>query len=334
MDAFRRVAGTAGGATLLVASLAVLVLVTPVLASPQIESAGGHSQIGHLTVKQLSRDLRSAVDIRKVPSNLSPSLRDASNDVPLIRKDGCQLQFAPLKSKPCAFGDQTSHTSVVLFGDSHAGAWFPALNAISKQHHWRLLVFVKDACPVEDVNLVRFGHYYTECPIWRDNSEQQIESLHPALVVVASSQYINGMRPRAGVPGGHGGPWQNGVAATFNFLHRAAERTLYLTDLPMLRQSAPDCLSAHRSDVQTCAVSTRSGLRYPNFTADELKIAKQEHIHAQNTDSWFCTANTCPVIVNNILLYRDAQHMTPEWSLFLAPVLDSVITPIMNATGS
>ena len=72
----------------------------------------------------------------------------------------------------------------------------------------------------------------------------------------------------------------------------------------MLTQSAPDCLSAHRSDVQTCAVSTRRGLRYPNFTADELKIAKPEHIHAQ------------------------AQHMTPQWSLFLAPVLDGVLTRI------
>jgi SGNH domain (fused to AT3 domains) len=327
----RRILVPAGAAALLAGSLVVS---APVFASRQGTLQAGRAGIATLTPAKLAADLRKAADIRKVPSNLSPSLRAAAGDVPLIRKDGCQLQFAQLNSKPCVFGDPTSHTSVVLFGDSHAGAWFPALNAISKRRHWRLLIFVKDSCPVEDVNLVRFGHYYTECPIWRDNSEQQIDGLHPALVVVASSQYINGMRPRAGVPGGHGGTWQNGVAATFKLLHRAAQRTLYLTDLPMLTQSAPDCLSAHRSHVQTCAVSRRRGLRYPNFTADELKIAKQEHIHAQDTDSWFCTSNTCPVIVNNILLYRDAQHMTPQWSLFLAPVLDGVVTPIMNATGS
>ena len=52
-----------------------------------------------------------------------------------------------LKSDPCIYGATTSHTSVVLFGDSHAAAWFPALDLISKQQHWRLVIFTKDVVP-------------------------------------------------------------------------------------------------------------------------------------------------------------------------------------------
>jgi hypothetical protein len=325
----------AGGAALLLTSIAVVALAGPVLAAPHSSKAPQRNPIGNLTTRRLSADLRKAVELRSVASNLNPPLSVASeHDKPLIAYDGCQLEFAQLRSKPCVFGDPSSQTTVVLFGDSHAGAWFPALNAISKQHHWRLLIFVKDACPAEDVNLVRYGHYYTQCPIWRDNSEQQIAALDPALVVVASSQYINGMRPRAGVPGGHGGTWQNAVSATFSFLHHAAERVLYITDVPMLTQPAPDCLSAHRSNAQRCIVSTRTGFRYPEIRADELNIARQQHIDALNANSWFCTSTSCPVIVNDILVYRDAQHMTPQYSTFLAPVLDQAMTPIMAAPGS
>jgi hypothetical protein len=39
----------------------------------------------------------------------------------------------------------------------------------------------------------------------------------------------------------------------------------------------------------------------------------------------------CPVVVDNILMYRDAQHMTPQWSRFLAPVLADALKPIIQA---
>ena len=39
----------------------------------------------------------------------------------------------------------------------------------------------------------------------------------------------------------------------------------------------------------------------------------------------------CPVIVDNILMYRDNQHMTPQWSRFLAPLLADALKPIMQS---
>jgi hypothetical protein len=282
----------------------------------------------------LATELRSGLDTRRVPGNLNPWVPAAANDEPPIGRNGCQLGFGGTKSTPCVYGDRGSATSVVLFGDSHAAAWFPALNAIATAHHWRLVILVKSACAAEEVNLVRYGRTYSQCPIWRRNAMQQIAALHPALVVVASSQYVNGMRPLAGVPTGQGGVWQDGVAAIFNFLHGAAQRTLYLSDVPTLTQRAPDCLSAHMSNATACTASTHDAFRYPKLTADELKLAARKGVNAINTDSWFCTPTRCPVIVGDILLYRDAQHMTPEWSTFLSPLLDAAITRVMAAPSA
>ena len=38
----------------------------------------------------------------------------------------------------------------------------------------------------------------------------------------------------------------------------------------------------------------------------------------------FCTADRCPVIVGNTLVYRDQDHVTFEYSRLLAPVVGAL----------
>jgi peptidoglycan/LPS O-acetylase OafA/YrhL len=328
--------GLAGGAVLVATSLGAVALAGPVFASlsasgppvaqPVLVSHGTRS----LTA-QLSADLRAGVQTKRVPSNLDPSITAAPQDDPVIAKNGCLLVDSAIKSRGCVYGDKTSHTSVVLFGDSHASVWFPALNRISAQQGWRLVVMAKSGCPAAAVNVVRFGKVFTNCPIWRRDAERQIAKLHPALVVVAYSQYLGGDRPLAGVPTGYGSTWLDGTEATFSFLRRAAIRTVFLTDVPMLTQVAPDCVSAHLSDVRPCTVARTTGIRYPGVTHQELELAARNHIDGIDSTPWFCAADRCPVIVDNILMYRDAQHMTPQWSRFLTPVLADAIKPVIRA---
>jgi hypothetical protein len=35
----------------------------------------------------------------------------------------------------------------------------------------------------------------------------------------------------------------------------------------------------------------------------------------------FCTAERCPVVVGSALVFRDDNHITPEYAAFLSPVL-------------
>ena len=54
----------------------------------------------------------------------------------------------------CASGDVASPTTVVLFGDSHAAMWDPALNPVAEQQHWRLETLAKVTCPLLDLPIV------------------------------------------------------------------------------------------------------------------------------------------------------------------------------------
>jgi hypothetical protein len=53
----------------------------------------------------------------------------------------------------CEYGDRNSGTAVVLFGDSHAEHWFPAIESIANDKHWRLLTLLKSSCPAARVQV-------------------------------------------------------------------------------------------------------------------------------------------------------------------------------------
>ncbi len=290
---------------------------------------------GPLTTTELATDLAAGTKVRHVPGDLDPPLDVAADEEPIIVKNGCHLSRTGLRSDPCVYGDTTSTTTVVLFGDSHAAYWFPALDQISRQQHWRLVDLTKDGCPAAEVNIAawfRDGGPYPECTEWRNNAMAQIAALRPALVIVAEARYLEEpeARPLAGVPTGHGSAWLNGLAATFRFLGRAAAHAVFISDVPTPKRPAPSCVSKHLSDVQACDTMLRAANRLPGVKSQERQLAERADVDWIDPTSWFCTATTCPVVVGNLLLYRDVAHMQPAWSRFIAPVLADEIVPIMR----
>jgi SGNH domain (fused to AT3 domains) len=67
--------------------------------------------------------------------------------------DGCHLTFTETEAPACVYGNRSSEITVVLFGDSHAMQWFPALNRIAKERDWRLLGLTKATCPPAEVHI-------------------------------------------------------------------------------------------------------------------------------------------------------------------------------------
>ena len=319
-----------------VAAIAFAVLsVSLLLVDPPSSRAGGPA--GALTATQLAADLRAGALTRTVPPNLTPPLARAWDaGGPAIALNGCTLKHGGVRIKRCVYGDINSHVSVVLFGDSHAAMWWPALVLISKQQHWRLIDMTKAGCPPVEVNIAawfRTGAPYPECAQWRADAIAQIAALHPALVVVSWARFLEEpeARPLPGIARSEGSVWQDGVAAIFSSLHHDARHVLFISDIPTLGSSAPLCLSAHMRDVPACMPSRSAGTWLPAVKSEELALARHQHVSSIDPTSLFCTPTSCPVIVGDILVYRDNSHMTADWSRFIAPVLASSIVPIFPA---
>ncbi len=326
----RPAVGLSAGGILAAIAIAVVVL-SGSLVGPLASKGAAPARLAvPNNLASLQADLIAGAQATGVPSNLRPPLSALASALPRVIANGCELGPGHAEIKPCIYGDRGSPTTTVLFGDSHAGHWFDALDWIAKRRHWRLVVITKQGCTPAEVTLRDTQN--SECSDWREKAKARIAGLHPALVIVSWARWLESWASRkAGVPAGYGGPWQDGVDAIFQFLRRSTKRVIFISDTPYPLHSAPDCVAAHLSELRACTRQQRDATVLPAIKAAELRIAKQEQIDTIDPSSWFCTPSICPVIVGNVLVYHDKSHMTPEWSRFIAPVLGNAILRIMNS---
>ena len=280
--------------------------------------------------RQLAITLERSAQMMDVPSNLDPSLTDASSSEPDPFYDGCLLGFTATAVPPCVFGDTTSRTSIVLFGDSHAAMWFPAVDEVANARHWRLVVWTKATCPPVDVTLVSpdLGRTYYECDEWRRNVTSLIYAMHPKLVVL-------GMAPNYDAPYAitqDGPAWLTGLSRSVSALRSSGARVLVLGPIESPDWVVPDCLSAHLDDVQACNVTPRETHAGPGLVGyDNAGIIAERNAVVRaggafvDVKPWFCATSSCPVIVDNLLVFRDNSHMTAQYASYLAPLISDEV---------
>ena len=274
--------------------------------------------------------LEGSAQMTDVPSNLRPSLMDASSNEAEPFLDGCLLGFTETEVPPCVFGDVDSPTTVVLFGDSHAAMWFPALDQLANVRHWRLIVWTKATCPPVDVTLVSpdLGRTYFECDEWRNDVTTLIRSMHPQLVVL-------GIAPNYDAPYDivqDGPAWLAGLEHSIATLRSSGARVLVLGSVDSPDWIVPDCLSAHLDDVQACNVTPRETHDGPGLVGyDNAGIIAERSAVVRgggafvDVKPWFCAATTCPVIVDNLLVFRDNSHITVQYADYLTPLVNDEV---------
>ncbi|MEV6595227.1 acyltransferase family protein [Actinoplanes sp. NPDC051346] len=274
-----------------------------------------------LDPKSLSAQIAASVDAPAVPVNLTPTLRHAMKDKPRYYTEGCNGTFDdPEVKKPCAYGDLTSDTTVVLFGDSHAGHWFPALEAAALRERWKVVVVSKSACTAAEslIYLPQLKREFTECVRWREDAWRYIRSLRPAKVLMASTYPSSEL---LGVPGTQDEAWVSGWERSVRAVSTPGTEVYFMNDTPWQTGSVPDCLSEHLDDVGACARSRETAIAKPERRKLIIAAVRRAGATVIDPTPWFCTATTCPPVIGNLLVYRDQHHITTAYSRLLAPEL-------------
>jgi len=291
---------------------------TGVPAAPQLTSSAG--QLDGL-VASLQQALAVAAQPAPVPSNLRPSL-GAAREHALPYDQDCVNVGRDQTLTPCSFGVEGAPRSIVLYGDSHAVQWFEPLQMIAQQRGYQLVVLAKGGCPVTDVT-VRTPILKVTCPPWRDAAIQWIADHHPSVVVAANSytQYDD-----------DAATWAAGADTTMARLAAASPHVLVIGDNPTSTTDPPSCLSGNVANAAACATTRERAVRLDRI-AGEGNAARAHGVTFVDTTDWFCTPTTCPVVVGDLLVLRDQTHLTPPMAEFLAPLLDSLLAPMLAAAG-
>ena len=230
---------------------------------------------------------------------------------PAVYGDNCHVNYGETKSGYCTYGNKKSNKVIVLYGDSHAAQWFPALEKIALEKGYKLISLTKSACPSvdsprEDQGAFKFVH----CKKWRENSIARIKSIKPDAVIVSSFQYFT---PPAGFPS-RTQWWTDGQKRLLKELQGSSSRLIYISDTPRPLRDIPNCLASR--DSHSCDSTEKT----PNLIIDGfIKI---------DPTSWLCTS-FCPAIKNGYVVYRDASHISVAAALALKPELEKAL----HATG-
>jgi peptidoglycan/LPS O-acetylase OafA/YrhL len=266
----------------------------------------------------INQQVARTLQVKDVPANLEPSLPDARADEPPVFVDGCLDSYTDTSLRTCTFGDTTSNTTVVLFGDSHAAMWFPAVDQAARQLNWKLINWTKATCPPFPLPIFSpvLGRTFTECDEWRANVLAQIESMHPALVILGVARHytdIYGFTPYSQV-------WLNGLGQEVAAIRATGAQVMVFGPVPKPPFDVPGCLSGNLTQATSCTVSVGVGLDQRGIEGETNAVTNNGGTYV-NTQPWFCTLTTCAVMVDNLLVYRDDNHITAEYASFLSTVI-------------
>ncbi len=256
-----------------------------------------------------------------VPANLTPTLRAADDDNPSLYDDGCEVGYTPSVPHPCTYGAQ-GRPRIVLFGDSHAAQWFPALQKVVDERGYQLETQTKSACASVDTRLEWANAPYVSCDKWRRNVIAQVRANPPALVILA-----NYTDPDFADPRDTTGQWERGLESTIRQLSDVT-RVVVIADTPDLRNSPTVCLSAHLDSADACGRPASFALDAPGRPA-ERAAADRTGVPLLDLTGYFCSADECPAIIGNTLVYRDSHHVSATYSAELAGVLGDRLAPYL-----
>lgn len=262
--------------------------------------------------------------------------RSAANDTPIVGSNGCHANFFQVEIPECVFGDEHGDFSIVLFGDSHAAMWFPALEAIAREQGWRLIAMTKTGCASVHFDAIekKLNRPYYECTQWRENAIKRIESLQPDLIVLAnSSRHVlkdlsvsEAVRLRR---------WAESVRETLTLFHRIQIPVALIRDTPWLDFDAPVCLSrAHWKGVdpaESCRFDTADENAQDVFEIERAELLRFEANLVVDMTQAICPEEPCLAERDGFVLYHDKHHLSATFSRHLADRLYAQLKPALRA---
>ena len=262
---------------------------------------------------------------RPVPSYVK--LYGAARDVPISYQDGCHVGPTEHTFRHCVYGDASSSFSVALFGDSHAEQWLPGLIRAATARHWRVDTLTRSACASADIRSYNklLGHMDWDCVHFRHHALAWMAD-HPPDIVLMSNLGLYVPRDPSGQPyppSEREAQWRAGLARTFDALP-SSSRAILLEDTPYPGVEVPACLKAHRQSIAAC-VRPRTKVVKSAHAASEKQAADESGAIFANLTDQMCPVDQCPVLLDQIVLYRDHSHISATYSRALAPSLGAIL---------
>jgi hypothetical protein len=259
-----------------------------------------------------------------VPRDLSPRLSDVKGDLPPSYADGCHQDYDGQAVGECVYGYPDGASTVLVFGDSHAAQWLPAIEELGYVRDWRVVSLTKSACPPVDLTIWSgvLKRTYRECTDWRERADERIASESPDIVFLGAYHLYQFLHDDervllADAPTA----WAEGFARRIKAFQDMGAQVIILGETPQLSVTPDECLADHRDDVEGC-LQPAAEVVDADYAQLERDIAAATGARLMSLTDVICPDGTCPLVFGTTPTYRDHQHLTATFVRDLAPTID------------
>jgi peptidoglycan/LPS O-acetylase OafA/YrhL len=247
----------------------------------------------------------------------------------LDQTGGCLGDFSASTPKECVFGDTTNPVlTIALVGDSAAGEWFDALNAIAAHRHWKLVTELHSSCPWSSTLVLNWNGIgeLTACQTWGAAVlHDLITTIRPNVVItsdypslLSTPDHPVNASPAAMAEIG------TGMAQYWTQLEAAGISVTPVKETPDLVEDVPTCVDQHPTDLAQCDVPVSEAVLQDSPITDAAKLMNGK-VTVVNANSLICGPKVCVPVVGNVLVFGDRHHLTGPYSKSTAPFLEPLL---------
>jgi hypothetical protein len=256
-------------------------------------------------------------------ARMRPTVLEAPGEPSYPTRDGCIADWNTREVVTCTYGDAGAERTIAVVGSSHAEHWVPALDALARQHHFRVTVLLKMGCPLTVAAEPTYkGEPIPDCRDWSQEVINRLGKERPDWV------FTTGTRPRQST----GDETPPDYLDVWSQLSERRLSVLAIRDTPWLRRDGVryrgiDCL-AKGGDRISCGIPRVQALDDVNPAIEPA--ASFPNVFPLDLTNAVCERDVCPVSEGNILIYHDEHHLTASYSRSLAPELGRQLQPILG----
>src|SRR5579859_30787 len=236
-----------------------------------------------------------------IPTVLHPTIAQVYHDT-IKKVADCTLRRRR-HGGTCTLGDPHASRSFAVLGDSHANAWLSAFDYFARRHHYRLITLTHDSCTL--------GAAVQHCKSWYARSLLRLSGDHPDFLVVA--QRFDTRVPTAQM--------YLDLREELTAFDQRVPRTIVMEDPPYHPLINPvDCLLRSGATLGDCTLTIPASMNTQYATMRRI-VESHPQDRFLHTRAWFCSHGKCPMIVGNMIAFRDTQHISDTYARHLAPAV-------------
>ena len=258
-----------------------------------------------------------------LPAVLNPPVGQLLSDLPTLAAN-CIAHDGQTQTGICRLGAASSSRTIVVIGDSHAEMWLPAILKFAQQDGWAVIPIMKSACTPP---LWPTGS--GQCPTWFRWAMHEGRVLHPDVTLIAG-HYSYRSQTADSPPADQA--LDNALNQAAQDMKKASKHVAIIADIPERGRQPVDCLLASHATLASCSESLAPS--EPNLTSVVAQLAATDGVGLIDPTGWFCDQEQCPLVVGNLITYRDIDHVSATYAAALSAAFRSAFNQAIKGGKS